>query len=153
MESTGEVPGELLAVAPAAPSTASAAASDTAPARRPGIVRRMYNWVLHWAETPYGTPALFGISFIFFFICLIFSLSVRVPKTLKAVAIGTPFVFLIVDIFSWWATKWVPAFAYLEIAAGIANNVAAAFMILTSLHQMWILPRRGLDFPENAWER
>jgi membrane protein YqaA with SNARE-associated domain len=26
-------------------------------------VRRMYDWVLHWAETPYGTPALIGISF------------------------------------------------------------------------------------------
>jgi membrane protein YqaA with SNARE-associated domain len=23
----------------------------------------MYDWVLHWAETPYGTPALFLISF------------------------------------------------------------------------------------------
>jgi membrane protein YqaA with SNARE-associated domain len=24
-----------------------------------GIFRRLYDWVLHWAETPYGTPALF----------------------------------------------------------------------------------------------
>ncbi len=30
---------------------------------RRGIVRRLYDWVLHWAETPYGTPALFGLSF------------------------------------------------------------------------------------------
>ena len=30
---------------------------------RPGLLRRMYNWVLHWADTPYGTPALFLISF------------------------------------------------------------------------------------------
>ena len=28
-----------------------------------GIIRRMYNWVLSWAETPYGTPALAAISF------------------------------------------------------------------------------------------
>jgi membrane protein YqaA with SNARE-associated domain len=28
-----------------------------------GLIRRLYDWVLHWAETPYGTPALFGISF------------------------------------------------------------------------------------------
>jgi membrane protein YqaA with SNARE-associated domain len=33
------------------------------PARRPSLIRRMYDWVLHWAETPYGTPALFAISF------------------------------------------------------------------------------------------
>jgi len=33
-------------------------------ASRPrGMVRRLYDWVLHWAETPYGTPALFGLSF------------------------------------------------------------------------------------------
>ena len=27
------------------------------------IVRRMYDWVLSWADTPYGTPALAAISF------------------------------------------------------------------------------------------
>jgi membrane protein YqaA with SNARE-associated domain len=26
-------------------------------------LRRLYAWVLHWAETPYGGPALAGISF------------------------------------------------------------------------------------------
>ncbi len=29
----------------------------------PGLVKRLYLWVLHWAETPYGTPALFWLSF------------------------------------------------------------------------------------------
>lgn len=33
------------------------------PVVKPNIVRRLYNWVLHWAETPYGTPALGLISF------------------------------------------------------------------------------------------
>jgi membrane protein YqaA with SNARE-associated domain len=32
-------------------------------AQKPGIVKRLYLWVLHWAETPYGTPALAAISF------------------------------------------------------------------------------------------
>jgi membrane protein YqaA with SNARE-associated domain len=27
------------------------------------LLKTLYNWVLHWAHTPYGTPALFGISF------------------------------------------------------------------------------------------
>lgn len=94
---------------------------------------------------------LFGIAFIFFFICIIFSLAIRIPPTLKAIAIGTPFLFLIVDIFSWWATKWVPSFAYATIIGGMCYNLAAAFMILTSLYQMWIMPRRGGDFSENAW--
>jgi len=26
-------------------------------------VRRLYDWVLHWAETPYGVPALFLLAF------------------------------------------------------------------------------------------
>ena len=29
----------------------------------PGIVRRLYDWVLHWADTPYGIPALAALSF------------------------------------------------------------------------------------------
>ena len=27
------------------------------------IHRRLYDWVLHWADTPYGAPALFFLSF------------------------------------------------------------------------------------------
>lgn len=30
---------------------------------RPGWLRRLYDWVLHWAETKYGVPALFLLSF------------------------------------------------------------------------------------------
>ncbi len=39
--------------------------STQQPALRPpkGIGRRLYDWVLSWADTPYGTPALFGIAF------------------------------------------------------------------------------------------
>jgi membrane protein YqaA with SNARE-associated domain len=29
---------------------------------RKGVVRRLYDWVLHWAETPYGGPALFLLA-------------------------------------------------------------------------------------------
>ena len=32
-------------------------------AKPPGLLKRLYLWVLHWAETPYGTPALFLLSF------------------------------------------------------------------------------------------
>ena len=42
----------------------AAVSSPAVPAaRRPHMLKRLYNWVLHWAETPYGTPALFIISF------------------------------------------------------------------------------------------
>ncbi len=32
------------------------------PARR-GPIRRLYDWVLHWADTPYAVPALFLLAF------------------------------------------------------------------------------------------
>ncbi len=38
-------------------------ASTTVAEKRPGWIKRLYLWVLHWADTPYGTPALFGVSF------------------------------------------------------------------------------------------
>jgi len=30
--------------------------------RRAGGIRRLYDWVLHWADTPYGAPALFLLA-------------------------------------------------------------------------------------------
>jgi len=50
------------------------------------VLRRLYDWVLHWAETPYGTWALFALSFCessFFPIppdVLLITLSVVLPK-------------------------------------------------------------------------
>jgi membrane protein YqaA with SNARE-associated domain len=46
---------------PASP--ASPAVALEVPAQRPGILRRLYAWVLSWAETRYGTPALAALSF------------------------------------------------------------------------------------------
>jgi len=33
------------------------------PARR-SLIRRLYDWVIHWAFTPYALPALFVLSFV-----------------------------------------------------------------------------------------
>lgn len=50
------------------------------------LIKRMYNWVLHWAETPYGVPALFLLAFAessFFPIppdVLLIALSLSLPK-------------------------------------------------------------------------
>ncbi|MEO8495840.1 MAG: YqaA family protein [Planctomycetota bacterium] len=41
----------------------SAKAQSPGVARPRSLIRRLYDWVLHWAETPYGTPALFVLSF------------------------------------------------------------------------------------------
>ena len=37
--------------------------SQAIPAPKRGLMRRLYDWVLSWTDTPYGTPALFIISF------------------------------------------------------------------------------------------
>lgn len=37
-------------------------AGGPGPQRRRGLVRRLYDWVLHWADTRYGAPALFLLA-------------------------------------------------------------------------------------------
>jgi len=95
---------------------------------------------------------LFGISFIFFFIGFIFSLSVGFNKWIKSGLIIFPFLFLIVDISSWWLTKFDPGFAWLVIIGGIGYSIAAGVMLLTSLYQMWIMPLRQKHVDTNAWD-
>ncbi len=94
---------------------------------------------------------LFGISFIFFFMGFIFSFAVGVPRWLKMLAILTPFAFLIVDVLSWWLTKWNPNFAWLTIIGGFGYSVASTFMWFTSMYQMLIMSRNGKTYG-NAWE-
>ncbi|MEQ1487661.1 MAG: elongation factor-1 alpha [Methylotenera sp.] len=94
---------------------------------------------------------LFGISFIFFFMSLIFSFAVNVPRKWKILAIAFPFGFLIMDVLSWWLTKLSPNFAYFTIIGGIGYSAASAFMWVTSMYQMFVLSRNGKVYG-NAWE-
>jgi hypothetical protein len=82
---------------------------------------------------------LFGIAFIFMFVGWIFGLA-EFPRKWKLILIATPFTFLIVDVLSWWLTKFFSIFAWLTIIGGIGYSLASTAMILTSLAQMW-LPR------------
>ena len=45
------------------PPTAEPETVAAVPQRRPGPLKRLYRWVLSWADSRYGTPALFGIAF------------------------------------------------------------------------------------------
>ena len=94
---------------------------------------------------------LFGISFIFFFMGLIFSFAVGVPKWLKILAIGFPFGFLILDILSWWLTKHNPNFAWFTLIGGFGYSIASTSMWFISMYQMLILSRNGKIYG-NAWE-
>jgi membrane protein YqaA with SNARE-associated domain len=44
------------------PETHDAVGAAAAGHGRPGWLRRLYDWVLHWAETPHGTTALFVLA-------------------------------------------------------------------------------------------
>lgn len=49
-------------------------------------LRKLYDWVLHWAETPYGLPALFVLAFVESSVfpvppdVLLMALSLSIPK-------------------------------------------------------------------------
>ncbi len=88
---------------------------------------------------------LFGISFIFMFVGLIFVLASGVPIWLKATAIIMPYLFLLLDITSWWLTKLNPNFAWLVIIGGGAMAASFAFMWSVSMYEMWIMPRLHAD--------
>jgi len=50
------------------------------------LFKKLYDWVLHWAETPYAMPALFALAFCessFFPIppdVLLIALAISIPK-------------------------------------------------------------------------
>ncbi|MGZ8219662.1 elongation factor-1 alpha [Methylomagnum sp.] len=88
---------------------------------------------------------LFGIAFIFLFVGWIFGMA-RYPNRWKLILIATPFVFLILDVLSWWLTKYFPSFAWLTMIGGIGYSLASTVMIFTSLAQMWLPRQNWLDY-------
>ena len=90
---------------------------------------------------------LFGISFIFFFVGLIFVLAKNVPIWLKSSVIAMPFVSQIMDISSWWLTKFDPMFAWLVLIGGSGMGLAFAFMWFVSIYEMWLARREDIVAP------
>jgi hypothetical protein len=83
---------------------------------------------------------LFGISIMFLLTGAIFSLSVT-PVWFRVVVLVVPYLAIIMDIGSWWATKYYdPVFAYIVLIGGAFMGLAMACQILVSLWDMWIAP-------------
>jgi hypothetical protein len=83
---------------------------------------------------------LFGISIIFLLTGAIFSLSVT-PIWFRVSTVVVPYLAIVMDIGSWWATKYYdPAFAYIVILGGAFMGLALACQIFVSLWDMWIVP-------------
>jgi hypothetical protein len=83
---------------------------------------------------------LFGISMMFVLTGAIFSLSAT-PIWFRVTVLVVPYLAIIMDIGSWWATKYYdPVFAYIVIIGGAFMGLAMACQILVSLWDMWIVP-------------
>ncbi|NOU21355.1 MAG: hypothetical protein HOO93_06125 [Methyloglobulus sp.] len=98
---------------------------------------------------------MFGISFIFMFVGLIFSFAETTSVKYKCIAIGMPYAFLIADIVSWWLTKFFPMFAWLVILAGMGMGVSFMFMWVTSILEMWLYKPvfvDGIGFHYQRWK-
>lgn len=80
---------------------------------------------------------LFGISFIFLFVGWIFGMA-EFNLLWKLILVSTPFAFLILDIASWWLTKFWPACAWFTMIGGFGYSMAAMVMFGVSFAQMWL---------------
>jgi hypothetical protein len=90
---------------------------------------------------------LFGISIIFLLTGAIFSLS-ETPIWFRVIIVVIPYLAILMDIGSWWATKYFdPVFAYVVLMGGAFMGAAMACQILVSLWDMWIGPLKALVGP------
>ncbi len=100
---------------------------------------------------------LFGMTFIFFVVGLMFSHAYLRPVWLKCAVIVAPFPLIATDLVSMDLIKLYHPFAAATIAAGSAMAACFAFMWLTTLYQTWffrpsaaLLRRMGGDIPGDA---
>lgn len=87
---------------------------------------------------------LFGLSFIFFIVGLIFSHAYVRPIWLKCLVVALPFAAIGVDVLSWYIVKHYHPFAYVVMLGGAAYGASFAFMWVVSMYQMWFSGRPTL---------
>jgi hypothetical protein len=80
---------------------------------------------------------LFGLTFIFFLMGLVFSHAYWRPIWFKCTVVGLPFLCLALDVISWYMVKLYHPFAFVTMFAGMVQGLCFAFMWLVSMYQMW----------------
>jgi hypothetical protein len=83
---------------------------------------------------------LFGLTFIFFIVGLIFSHAYVRPVWFKCAVVALPFVAIAVDVSSWYFTKLYHPFAWVVMIAGGVMGLCFAFMWVVSMYQLWFSP-------------
>lgn len=81
---------------------------------------------------------LFGLTFVFFVMGLIFSHAYVRPIWLKSTVMVMPFIALAMDVSSWYFTKLYHPFGYVVMLGGGLMGMSFAFMWMVSMWQMWI---------------
>jgi hypothetical protein len=82
---------------------------------------------------------LFGIGLVTFVLGFVFCFS-ALPAWLKNVVIVAPFFAMVIDIATWYLTKWDPVFAYTVVVSGLILGSAWGIQIFVSLYQIIFLP-------------
>ncbi len=97
---------------------------------------------------------LFGITFVFFIMGLIFSHAYVRPVWLKCAAVALPFVCLTLDISSWYFTRLYHPFAWVVMISGAVMAMSFAYMWAISMYQLWfsttpivVMRRQGGETP------
>jgi hypothetical protein len=80
---------------------------------------------------------LFGLTFIFFVMGLMFSHAYVRPVWLKCAIVAAPFGAILIDVSSWYIIRYFHPFAFVEIAAGMLMAACFAFMWLVTMYQLW----------------
>ncbi len=81
---------------------------------------------------------LFGMTFIFFLVGLIFTHAYMRPVWLKCLIMALPLVCIAIDISSWYLVKIYHPFAWVTMGAGAVQGLSFALMWFISMYQMWI---------------
>ncbi len=84
---------------------------------------------------------LFGLTFIFFIMGLMYSHAYVRPVWFKCSVIALPFVAISLDVSSWYFTKLYSPFAWLVLLAGAIMGLCFAFMWVTTMYQLWFSPQ------------
>jgi hypothetical protein len=80
---------------------------------------------------------LFGLTFIFFIMGLMYSHAYVRPVWFKCTVVAFPFLAISVDVMSWYITKVFPPFAGVVMLAGALMGLCFAFMWFTTMYQLW----------------
>jgi hypothetical protein len=83
---------------------------------------------------------LFGLTFVFFIVGLIYSHAYVRPVWLKCAIIALPFVAIVLDVSSWYFTKLYHPFAWVVIFSGGVMGICFAFMWAVAMYQLWFSP-------------